>query len=197
MKAIETHYAGCRFRSRLEARWAVFFDTYRIRWEYEPQGFVCSRRLTNWGSEDTFPYLPDFWLPDYGMYAEVKGELTPPVLTKLADAVASISDNYGGPLDNNDFLFLGPVPRPGSGAVPIRMRMHKGYLTGHPWTGKKVHYKWQFEIGNDSDGVFTTPEVIETLMGQRVWRSLRGHAAKFDRGYTAARMARFEHGERG
>jgi hypothetical protein len=26
-KAIETHYKGYRFRSRLEARWAVFFDT--------------------------------------------------------------------------------------------------------------------------------------------------------------------------
>lgn len=26
IRAIETRYAGCRFRSRLEARWAVFFD---------------------------------------------------------------------------------------------------------------------------------------------------------------------------
>ncbi len=37
--AIETHYAGCRFRSRLEARWAVFFDAIGIEWQYEPQGF--------------------------------------------------------------------------------------------------------------------------------------------------------------
>lgn len=27
---IETWYASCRFRSRLEARWAVFFDTLRL-----------------------------------------------------------------------------------------------------------------------------------------------------------------------
>ena len=26
IKAIETYYKGYRFRSRLEARWAVFFD---------------------------------------------------------------------------------------------------------------------------------------------------------------------------
>lgn len=26
IKAIETHYKGCLFRSRLEARWAVFLD---------------------------------------------------------------------------------------------------------------------------------------------------------------------------
>jgi hypothetical protein len=26
VKAIDTRYAGCLFRSRLEARWAVFFE---------------------------------------------------------------------------------------------------------------------------------------------------------------------------
>jgi len=33
--AIPTEYAGCTFRSRLEARWAVFFDAMRIEWQYE------------------------------------------------------------------------------------------------------------------------------------------------------------------
>lgn len=28
MKAIETEYNGYKFRSRLEARWAVFFDAF-------------------------------------------------------------------------------------------------------------------------------------------------------------------------
>lgn len=32
IKAIETRYAGCR-RSRLEARWAVVFDTLGFAWE--------------------------------------------------------------------------------------------------------------------------------------------------------------------
>jgi hypothetical protein len=40
---IETWYASCRFRSRLEARWAVFFDTLRLVWHYEPQGFRWTR----------------------------------------------------------------------------------------------------------------------------------------------------------
>ena len=31
-----TIYKGFRFRSRLEARWAVFFDQIGVRWEYEP-----------------------------------------------------------------------------------------------------------------------------------------------------------------
>jgi hypothetical protein len=65
MKAIETEYKGYRFRSRLEARWAVFFDACSIQWEYEPEGFElpCGTR-----------YLPDFWLPRFhgGIYVEVK-----------------------------------------------------------------------------------------------------------------------------
>ena len=52
MKAIDTRYAGHRFRSRLEARWAVFFDTLGVRWEYEPEGYATSAG----------PYLPDFLL---------------------------------------------------------------------------------------------------------------------------------------
>lgn len=64
MKAIETRYKGYRFRSRLEARWAVFFDTLGIRWEYEPEGFEL----------DGVRYLPDFWLPDLNAWFEVKGE---------------------------------------------------------------------------------------------------------------------------
>jgi len=50
LPALETRYAGCRFRSRLEARWAVLFDHLDIRWEYEAEGFD-----TPAGN-----YLPDF-----------------------------------------------------------------------------------------------------------------------------------------
>lgn len=63
IKAIETRYKGYRFRSRLEARWAVFFDACGIKWVYEPEGFL----LNNGES-----YLPDFFLPDFEIYAEVK-----------------------------------------------------------------------------------------------------------------------------
>lgn len=31
-----TTYAGVEFRSRLEARWAAFFDLVKWKWEYEP-----------------------------------------------------------------------------------------------------------------------------------------------------------------
>ena len=39
IKPIETIYNGYRFRSRLEARWAVFFDKIGIKYQYEPEGY--------------------------------------------------------------------------------------------------------------------------------------------------------------
>lgn len=62
IKPIETSYDGYRFRSRLEAKWAVFFNALYIKYEYEPEGF-------NFDGEW---YLPDFYLPDYNIYVEVK-----------------------------------------------------------------------------------------------------------------------------
>ena len=38
-KPIETRYHGFRFRSRLEARWAMFFDEIGLKYEYEVEGF--------------------------------------------------------------------------------------------------------------------------------------------------------------
>lgn len=65
MKAIETRYKGCRFRSRLEARYAVLFDALGMEWHYEPEGF----ELEHYGR-----YLPDFYLPHVDMWAEVKAK---------------------------------------------------------------------------------------------------------------------------
>ena len=64
LKAIETRYKGYRFRSRLEARWAVYFDTLGYEWEYEKEGYDLG---------DAGWYLPDFWLKSVNMWAEVKG----------------------------------------------------------------------------------------------------------------------------
>jgi len=65
---IQTSYKGYLFRSRLEARWAVFFDTLGIKWEYEKEGYDLG---------DAGRYLPDFWLPGFhfketGLWVEIK-----------------------------------------------------------------------------------------------------------------------------
>ena len=69
IKPIETCYNGYRFRSRLEARWAVFMDALGIKYEYEPEGYELP---SGW-------YLPDFWLPEWKTWLEVKpeGGMTP------------------------------------------------------------------------------------------------------------------------
>ena len=63
IKAIDTLYKGNYFRSRTEARWAVYFDALGVRWEYEKEGYDLG---------DGLRYLPDFWFPDYEAYGEVK-----------------------------------------------------------------------------------------------------------------------------
>lgn len=65
MQAIQTEYNGYKFRSRLEARWAVFFDMLKVRYHYEPEGYVL---------DDGKKYLPDFYLPDWCAYVEIKGQ---------------------------------------------------------------------------------------------------------------------------
>lgn len=62
IKAIQTPYSGYHFRSRLEARWAVFFNALDIPFRYELQGYNINGRN----------YLPDFYLVDIGTYIEVK-----------------------------------------------------------------------------------------------------------------------------
>lgn len=62
ISVIPTVYNGIQFRSRLEARWAVFFDAVGLEWEYEPEGYT----------DGEISYLPDFWLPGIDMFFEVK-----------------------------------------------------------------------------------------------------------------------------
>jgi len=60
---ITTIYNGYKFRSRLEARWAVFFAANRLPYEYETEGFTL---------DDGTKYLPDFWMPSLKMWIEIK-----------------------------------------------------------------------------------------------------------------------------
>lgn len=64
---IPTEYAGCDFRSRLEARWACWFDVLGWHWEYEPL--------------DLDAYLPDFLL--LGPYGKILVEVRP--FTRLSE----------------------------------------------------------------------------------------------------------------
>ena len=64
IKAIETIYDGYKFRSRLEARWAVLFHHLGIPYCYEQEGFDLHG----------IRYLPDFYLSEIPHWVEIKGE---------------------------------------------------------------------------------------------------------------------------
>lgn len=91
IKAIPTKYNGYTFRSRQEARWAVFFDYLGVEYEYEKEGFDLPCGY----------YLPDFWIPEWEAWIEIKGkEPTKKELEKLVH----LSLLVGG----HCFLFISP-----------------------------------------------------------------------------------------
>jgi hypothetical protein len=93
IKPIETEYGGYKFRSRLEARWAVFFDTLGIKWEYEPEGYEF---------EDGTKYLADFFLPESNQFFEAKGVMTEADMHKIKMMTMCDKDVVVG---YNDFTF--------------------------------------------------------------------------------------------
>lgn len=103
VRAIVTSYGGCRFRSRLEARWAVFFDALAVAWSYEPEGFELAggRR-----------YLPDFWLPELQLWLEVKGARDDAEVEAWLEFAAAADPDLELPADD-------PGPDPGPGR-PVR-----------------------------------------------------------------------------
>ena len=107
--AIQTSYRGYRFRSRLEARWAVFFDHMGIGWMYEPEGFVIGGRS----------YLPDFLL-ECGTWVEVKGYedgLNKALMRRAAlELPAMPASGERGP----KLMILGPIPQPYDPVVEMR-----------------------------------------------------------------------------
>jgi len=78
--AIPTAYNGVTFRSRLEARWAVFFDMLGVPWLYEQEGHQLP---SGW-------YLPDFLLPRADVWIELKPtDPTPQQVQKCRELCAA------------------------------------------------------------------------------------------------------------
>ena len=92
IKAIPTWYAGTYFKSRLEAKWAVYFDYIKLSWIYEHEGFETPH---GW-------YLPDFYFPDIKLFAEVKPtKFTPEQLGKCFHLSAACVLLSGAPAWKN------------------------------------------------------------------------------------------------
>ena len=66
--ALEIEYKGCKFRSRLEAQWAVFFETMEFVWEYIKPRYIEAKSI----------YLPDFYLAEKNTWIQISNK-TPSV----------------------------------------------------------------------------------------------------------------------
>jgi hypothetical protein len=58
----QTEYKGVVFRSTWEAKFAFQLDDLKIAWQYEPRVFSYENRH----------YTPDFYLPQFDLYIEIK-----------------------------------------------------------------------------------------------------------------------------
>ena len=194
MKAIQTEYKGYLFRSRLEARWAVFFDACGVEWEYEPEGIVLS---------DGTKYLPDFYLIDFHCYFEVKRKGIQ-YTDQGSEAEGKISDGmdcdrwagiivYGDPMDDTLIIFCQETDDGGGGSYENEVT-----IGIHPDTGKP-HL---FAYTDRRDRYFLTSFVeggsVEIPMATHEYGRYCYKDFVTDKVVAArklARQARFEHGE--
>jgi hypothetical protein len=174
IKALETHYKGYRFRSRLEARWAIYFDTIGLKWEYEKEGY-------NLGSAGT--YLPDFWLSQVNMWAEVKPQEFNQEENEKAKALANstrfpVLRLIGMP----DFrVYWAWLPQPPKFGDMDEMDYIVSMYHHYPTTEHRFYANTEF-FGLSEDEMMV--EVRAT------------YGDTMEKGIEAARSARFEHGER-
>lgn len=202
LRPIETRAYGYRFRSRLEARWAVFFQTLGVQWEYEPQGFDLDGQL----------YLPDFRVTTGNLvyWYEVKplGTYKDAKFDRFADMlILPHEKEHGCPPDNLEVRLLSGdpfdvfgdcevCPRCGVFVEPANIQCSDRY--DNNWS----YYCWDCDISTPSGGdhpdelgfagTLYHPHKGWMITSDDQHRILH---EKLIRACTAARSARFEHGE--
>lgn len=180
IKAIETRYRGYRFRSRLEARWAVFFDHMEYEWDYEAEGYELPSGKY---------YLPDFTIksPEPGfagagkLGVEVKGDLEnfndwDDLIELSAIFPITLLSNIPEPAASGKLPPLFPIfaSDQGHGVPDLMMFCDAGF-----WRLRQL-----------ADGV-----IEHHLAGCRLHDLPVKKQGKVEDAFRAARSARFEHGE--
>lgn len=217
-RAIPTRYKGYHFRSRLEARWAVFFDELDIPWKYEIEGYMV-------GDEgEEVAYLPDFYLPATDTWVEVKGDpakLDLTLMTKCVDWDSGLPGTYDSKGSTRGLLMLGDIPSPDRGGRVLHpiLQHRKGvwlhlayFLPGTFSIAKDPLGDVEFGYLDSSWGEVpaddpTAAAARDLLPGRLAmedfphieWTAPSSCYASFiiNDAHAAARSARFEHGHRG
>lgn len=184
IKAIPTKYQGYEFRSRLEARWAVFFDTLEIQYNYEPEGFDVTDVFKAKHPTKTLPpknelwYLPDFYLPDYGWYVEIKAEIPDPKVDRSMMKCFLFSESQ-------KFLVLCGTPGVGSYEAFTDIHIKGGLFTGSLAEGRKCDRLWL--VNEDRQFAMNCDNCWSPKCGDKMTTE---HAGMED-AYNAARQYKF------
>jgi len=195
IRAIETEYKGYKFRSRLEARWAVLLDALGVKWEYEPEGYDLGNGLC---------YLPDFRLHEVTInhghfernatiYMEVKGQMNDADAEKINRFYELGCDDEMRSASKTAVLVVGNIPD-GETIYQLLDSMqteayndHKNWPNCYNFATIDGDYFAAYP-GVDKRGTFT-------LFGDDssyLW-SIDGD--RTEKAYRLARQARFEFGE--
>lgn len=200
IKAIQTNYKGYHFRSRLEARWAVFFDALGLQWEYEPEGFDLG---------DAGWYLPDFRVTSpqgYVAWYEVKPKDTPSDLKLDRLQEVFVRDSFGYEQFTTSFVLLAGDPYEFLTDAPAFMTCPRcfsiGDLNCDPWANDVAYY-WCMPCGHRGGDsgigwIETTRYGVKVKVHNHflvVGEGFNAHYEIVRQACTAARSARFEHGE--
>ena len=188
IQPIDTTYHGYKFRSRLEARWAVFLDALALSWQYEPEGFILT---------DGTRYLPDFRVKDIG-WLEIKPERATSAEQGRLSGVVSGTETPG-------FLLMGNIPDPEETYLEVGPDPLFDIQAFWPMGGGAVVTDWGYwfcvcpicgKVGIEYQAR------SHRICGGRVHPELagkdRGHNGNHLRiidALSRARGARFEHGE--
>lgn len=189
IKAIETSYKGYRFRSRLEARWAVFFDELGLRWNYEPEGFElpCGTK-----------YLPDFFIEKIG-YVEIKpyqGQTPWPITGSkedlFSDYLCSLESNF----QDNWYVICGS---PGYAATgDVESPDYSGYTAGDsPYLFCECYECGEIGICFDGRSARVKHKDDCSVLKSSSDKNYNANSSRLLLAAYKARSARFEFGEHG
>lgn len=182
ISAIDTYYNGYRFRSRLEARWAVFLDHMAASYQHEPEGYELG----------DLKYLPDFRLREgvklYGesdRFAHVWIEVKPALELEEKDR-KKIARFVRG--KDSIVLILSGDPQPNA---EIMLVAHKA--NGGEWLIRRVAWA---ELGDGKLGLLDR-EYLDSISDSDTRAAIErlSTTSRLMDAYAAARQARFEHGE--
>jgi hypothetical protein len=183
LKAIQTKYNGFLFRSRLEARWAIFFDTLGIDYQYELEGFELGKAGR---------YLPDFYLPHLDCWYEVKpGKLEPEDERKIEAFLEQLDHGHL-------ILACGDIPSPAEPDACFRKGggWAPGISCGFPGGGWDFPFLWCSCLTGQHFGIQWCGygnRIKCDCPGQRCDKDNRGvYDPKIVAAFEAARSAQFE-----